>query len=168
MERIPAETWRDYAGHVRRYEWAASLTLLGERVNDIACGTGYASLLLRNADYHGYDKPGIPRSDLFPGEFTGWSIEDPAWMPRECDVTCCFETLEHVQDPAALAKVISATTRRAVFVSVPVIPTVHCNEFHRTDFTEAGIPPLFPEFTVAEDWAQSEENSHVWMLTRAS
>jgi SAM-dependent methyltransferase len=167
MERIPAETWRDYRGHVKRYLWAASLIAPHTRVNDIACGTGYASLLLPHADYRGYDKPGVPRSDLFPGLFAGCDIDDPAWVPRECDVTCCFETLEHAGDPAALAKAITATTRRAVFVSVPVIPTVHCNEFHRTDFTEADIPPLFPGFTVADSWAQPEETSHVWMFTRA-
>lgn len=165
MERIPAESWRDYPGHVQRYLWAACGIAPYTRVNDVACGTGYASLLLPHADYHGYDKPGVSRPDLFPGEFTGCDIDDPAWQPRECDVTCCFETLEHVRDPAALAKVISATTHR-VFVSVPVIPTVHCNEFHRTDFTEADIPPLFPGFAVAADWAQPEETSHVWMLAR--
>jgi hypothetical protein len=167
VERIPAESWRDHPGHVKRYLWAAFLTAPRERVNDIACGTGYGCLLLPHAGYHGYDKPGVPRGDLFGGPFTGCDIGDPAWMPRECDVTCCFETLEHVRDPAALAKVITATTRRAVFVSVPVIPTVHCNEFHRSDFTAADIPPLLGGFAVAEEWAQPEETSHVWMFTRA-
>jgi Methyltransferase domain len=167
VERIPAETWRDYAGHVRRYLWAASLISPRERVSDIACGTGYASLLLPHVtSYRGYDKPGVPREDLFPGKFTGCDLDDPAWMPEPCDVTCCFETLEHVKDPAALAEVITAATARAVFMSVPVVPTVHCNEFHRTDFTVTDIPALFPGLTVTQDWAQPEEMSHVWMLTR--
>jgi len=167
MERIPAETWQDYKGHVRRYQWAASLTGPGERVSDIACGVGYAGLLFPFASYRGYDKPGVPRADLFPGTFTGCDIDDPAWEPGPCDVTCCFETLEHAADPARLARVIGASTARAVFVSVPVIPTVHCNEFHRTDFTRDDIPPLFGGFTVAQEWPQPEENSHVWMLERA-
>jgi len=168
VERIPAETWQDYKGHVARYQWAASLTRPGEAVSDVACGVGYGAVFFTGAgSYRGYDKPGVPRPDLFPGTFTECDIDDAAWAPEPCDVTCCFETLEHVRDPAALARVIMAATRRAVFVSVPVIPTVHCNEFHRTDFTEVAIPPLFGGLTVAEYWHQAEETSGVWMLARA-
>lgn len=165
MERIPAEGWDEHQGHVARYAYAGSRTLPGEAVNDIACGSGYGSLAFSHAVYNGYDKPGVP-SPGFPGEFHAADLDDPQWAPDTADVTVCFETLEHVKDPARLAQVIAATTTRVVFVSVPVVPTKHMNPHHLHDFTEDDVPPMFPGFTVAHEWAQPEELSHVWMLTR--
>jgi hypothetical protein len=167
MERIPLEGWETYAGHLERYRWAAGKTRAGERVNDVACGIGYGSTFFSHAvTYRGYDKPGVawPR---FPGQFCGTDIDNPAWEPEQCDVTCCFETLEHVADPARTAKMLMETTARSVFVSVPVIPTTHCNEFHRTDFTREDVPRLFGGFVIEDEWPQPEETSHVWQFTRA-
>lgn len=159
-------TWPQYGGHLRRYLWAAFRTEPGERVNDVACGIGYGATFFPHASiYRGYDKPGVPHTG-FPGVFGEVDIDDPAWRPESCDVTCCFETLEHVKDPAGLAQVLMETSARAVFVSVPVIPTVHCNEFHRSDFTQEDVPPLFGEWVIADEWPQPEENSHVWMFAR--
>lgn len=166
MERIPAESWQQYGGHLRRYLWAAFRAEPGERVNDVACGIGYGATFFPHASiYRGYDKPGVPQPE-FPGLFHEADIGDPAWAPEPCDVTCCFETLEHVEDPARLAGVLADTTARAVFVSVPVIPTTHCNQYHRTDFTREDIPPLFSGWVIAEEWPQPDETSHVWMFTR--
>lgn len=165
MERIPAATWREHPGHVARYEYAAQHLLDGETVNDIACGIGYGTMLLPRARCRGYDRPGVP--DLaFPGAFHVADLDDPGWAPDPADVTVCFETLEHVKDPAHLARVITATTRRAIVVSVPVVPTRHENPHHLHDFTEADIPPLFDGFTVVDEWAQPDEVSHVWLLER--
>lgn len=139
----------------------------GERVNDVACGIGYGATFFPHASiYSGYDKPGVPCHGGFPGVFHETDINDPAWAPEPSDVTCCFETLEHVEDPGQLAKTLMGATERAIFVSVPVIPTVHCNEFHRTDFTREDIPSLFGGWVIAEDWPQPEETSHVWMFAR--
>lgn len=165
MERIPADSWHAHAGHVVRYQYAAAQVRDGETVNDIACGTGYGAVFLLRGPYRGYDRPGVP--DLsFPGSFHAADLDDPAWVPDAADVTVCFETLEHVQDPARLAAVIASATRRAVIVSVPVVPTKHLNPHHLHDFTTADIPPLFDGFEVADEWAQPEELSHVWLLER--
>lgn len=167
MERIPFEGWQSYAGHIKRYEWAAGLTRTGERVNDVACGIGYGSTFFPHASvYHGYDKQDVPCHGEFPGVFHEVDIDDPAWAPEPCDVTCCFETLEHVEDPARMAKVLMEATSRAIFVSVPVIPTMFCNSFHRSDFTRESIPPLFGGWVIAQEWPQPEETSHVWMFAR--
>ena len=172
LERIPVteeiervgDDWRTNAGHCRRYAYAASRTHPGERVNDIACGIGYGSTFFDlDVRYVGYDRPGIP---TFDGTFIGCDLNDPTWVPADCDVTVCFETLEHVEDPAALAWKIDATTSRAVFVSVPTEPTKDRNPFHLHDFTVDDIPALFPAFTVVDLWAQPEECSHVWHLER--
>jgi hypothetical protein len=167
VERIPLDGWETYEGHLARYRWAAGKTKAGERAGDVACGIGYGATFFPHAViYRGYDKPGVPWPH-FPGQFYGSDIDDPGWSPEPCDVTCCFETLEHVADPAHLARVLMETTARSVFVSVPVIPTVHCNEFHRTDFTRGDIPLLFSGFAIEDEWAQPEETSHVWQFTRA-
>lgn len=168
MERIPADTWQDHPGHVARYDWAASRIWPGETVNDIACGVGYGSGALYAAgasEYRGYDRPGVP--DMrFAGVFYAANLDDPQWLPRAADVTVCFETLEHVKDPANLARAIAYTTNRAILVSVPTVPTIHINTHHLHDFTREAIPPMFPDFAVVEEWPQPEELSHVWMLER--
>lgn len=165
MERIPADGWHQHTGHVARYQYAAKCVRDGETVNDIACGSGYGALFLLRGPYRGYDRPGIPDAS-FPGSFHAADLDDPAWRPGVADVTVCFETLEHVKDPAHLAAVIAETSRRAILVSVPVVPTRLENPHHLHDFTEADIPPLFPGFRVADEWAQPEELSHVWLLER--
>lgn len=165
MERIPADGWHQHAGHVARYQYAARHVRDGETVNDIACGTGYGSTFLLRGSYRGYDQPGVP-DPAFPGSFHTADLDDPAWRPDTADVTVCFETLEHVHNPARLAAVIAATSRRAIAVSVPVVPTTHLNPHHLHDFTEQDIPPLFPGFAVVDEWPQPEELSHVWLLER--
>jgi hypothetical protein len=168
VERIPLEGWEGYEGHLRRYRWAAGKTERGERVADVACGIGYGATFFPHASiYHGYDKKGVPCPGEFPGMFHEEDIDDPAWAPLPSDVTCCFETLEHVADPGHLAKVLMASAARAIFVSVPVIETTWCNPFHRTDFTRADIPPLFDPWVTGDEWAQPDEHSHVWMFCRA-
>lgn len=165
LERIPAGSWREHEGHLARYRYAADHVRPGERVNDIACGVGYGSTFLAHADYVGYDRAGVPDAEQFPVRFEAADLDDPLWVPASADVTTCFETLEHVKDPARLAAVIAAATRRAVVVSVPLYPASE-NPFHLTDFTTGMVPPMFPGFRVADEWAQPEERGHVWLLER--
>jgi hypothetical protein len=165
VERIPADSWHEHTGHVARYQYAAEHIRPGETVNDIACGTGYGAQLLRHAAYRGYDRAGVP-DPAMPGIFHTADLDDLNWAPQEADVTVCFETLEHVKDPARLAAVIAVASRRAVLVSVPVVPTTQENPYHLHDFTTADIPPLFRGFEVADEWPQPEELSHVWLLER--
>lgn len=165
-ERIAADAWEQHKGHVARYRYAARHVRDGETVNDIACGVGYGSLFLLRGPYRGYDRPGAPDS-RFPGSFHAADLNDRGWVPGMADVTVCFETLEHVKDPAHLAAVICDTTRRAIAVSVPVVPTKHVNPHHLHDFEREDIPPMFPGFGIADEWAQPEELAHVWLFERS-
>lgn len=167
MERIPANSWHEHPGHVARYQYAARHVLPGETVNDVACGSGYGALFLMKGRYRGYDRPGVP-DPQFPGSFHAADLDDPDWAPSRADVTVCFETMEHVKEPMRLAQVIAASTWRAIVVSVPVEPTKHLNPHHLHDFTREQIPPLFTGFEVADEWAQPEELSHVWLLHKAA
>lgn len=168
MERIPADDWRGHAGHVRRYEYAATIVRPGDTVNDVACGVGYgAALVPPGVTYYGYDAAGVP--DLrFPGVFHVADLNAAGWSPGEADVTLCFETLEHLHQPAHVAATLAATTRRALVVSVPTRPTMHANPYHLHDLTVDDIPPLFPGFHVVECWDQPDELSHVWHLARSA
>ncbi len=149
-----------------RYRYAAGRVRPGETINDIACGVGYGAVFLRAGPYRGYDRPGVPDAS-FRGRFYAADLNDTEWVPEEADVTVCFETLEHVQDPGRLARVICQTTRRAIAVSTPVVPTRHMNPYHLHDFTRADIPPLFDGFQVADEWPQPEELAHVWWFERS-
>ncbi len=164
-ERISADSWREHKGHVARYTYAARHVRAGETVNDIACGVGYAATLFLRGPYRGYDRHGAP-DPRFPGSFHTADLNDPVWEPAPADVTACFETLEHVRDPARLARVIARTTRRLIAVSVPVVPTKHINPYHLHDFTTGDIPPLFAGFDVVDEWPQPEELAHVWLFER--
>jgi hypothetical protein len=164
-ERISADAWEQHEGHVARYMWAAQHVQAGETVNDIACGVGYGSTFFLRGPYRGYDRPGAP-DPQFPGSFHAADLNDPGWEPAVADVTVCFETLEHVKDPARLAAVIARTTRRLIAVSVPVVPTKHINPYHLHDFTAEEIPPMFDGFEIVDEWPQPEELAHVWLLGR--
>jgi SAM-dependent methyltransferase len=166
-ERIPEETWRSERDHVARYEWAAGLIRHGEIVLDIACGIGYGAELLapRHCRYLGVDKPGAssPTFACF-GAFVEADIE--RWEPPgEFDVALCFETLEHVPSPDRLAAILG-DAGRLVLLSVPTVPTVGENPWHLHDFTVDDIPPLFPDWVVAERWEQPDARSHVWAFAR--
>lgn len=166
-ERIPESEWRAWTGHVRRYEWAASLIRPGERVLDAPCGIGYGSEILSrtNCQYIGVDKPGVP-SPTFR-EF-GWFIETDldSWEPTgHFEVAICFEGLEHVNFPDRLAGLLGQA-ERLILVSVPTVPTVGENPWHLHDFTVDEVPPLFPDWVPSECWEQPEERSHVWAFTK--
>jgi hypothetical protein len=173
LERIPADSWIQYQGHVDRYAYAAAHLRLGETVNDVACGVGYGREVLGGVvgRWRGYDRPGVgdPRF-LRPGDrYVGCDLDDPGWWPdSDADVTICHATLEHVADPWRLAKALAATSRRALVVSTVTRPTSQLNPWHLHDFTATQIPPMFPGFGVVEVWDQPDELCHVWLLERSA
>lgn len=164
-ERIPAEAWRSQTGHVERYQLAAGLLLTGEIVLDAACGVGYGATVLREAgwagEYHAADLPGV-HDLMFPG--TIHEVDLNTWQPDfEFDVALCFETLEHLADPAAWAAQANRA-KRLVLVSVPTVPTKHFNPWHLHDFTVDDIPALFPGRDCIDVIPQPAELSHIFVF----
>lgn len=165
IERIGAD-WASYDGHVARYRYAAAHVAPHETVKDVACGVGYGATLVRCRRYLGYDRPEVTAVIGHTGQWIGCDLDAPEWWPVETDVTICVETLEHLADPAHVARTLADSTRRMIVVSVPVVRTTHANPYHRHDFEAEQVPPLFKGFGIAAEWAQPEELAHVWRLER--
>lgn len=167
-ERIEAAWWRQERGHVERYELAASLLQHGEVVLDAACGIGYGAQVLLEAgcdvQLHAADRPGV-HDPQFPG--IAHAVDLDTWTPPfTFDVALCFETLEHLQDPARWAGIIAAASR-LVLVSVPTVPTVGINPWHLHDFTVDSLLELFPTMTARQVISQPHELSHIFVLDRS-
>ncbi len=131
------EAGRRSDAHVARYAYAAQFVRPGDTVLDAACGLGYGSAVLaRNsgaarvvgvdADAAGVEYAaacyGAEPSPPGVVEFRAGTLPDLSFLAdRSVDLVACFETLEHVPDPAALLKEFSRvlTPGGRVVVSVP-------------------------------------------------
>ena len=158
------------AGHVERYQLAAEYARPGNVVMDVACGVGYGAAFFPGTDYHGYDRPGVPDAERWsaPGgttTFHGCDLNDWHWHPaKDADVTCCFETLEHVEDPERVAARLGLWTGGRILVSIPVVPTADSNPFHLHDIDPASVPGMFRGWTVLDTIEQPHELARVWVL----
>jgi 2-polyprenyl-3-methyl-5-hydroxy-6-metoxy-1,4-benzoquinol methylase len=161
---------------VARYEFASAFAP-ERRALDIACGTGYGTKILRAAGAESvcgvdlasdavvyarthFAGPGI---QFEQAEICSYGEENTA------DLICCFETIEHIEDPAAALKnlrrllaptgvlVISSPNRP---VHAPRIRSMHDrppSEFHVSEFTPTELRSLLAEagFSVrAPTWGQ--------------
>jgi SAM-dependent methyltransferase len=93
------------AEHLARYRWA-SACVAGLRVLDAGCGVGYGSLLLRAAGATHVTGVDLSREavqaanaravagvEFVCGDISALPLEDAS-----CDVTVCFEAIEHVDN----------------------------------------------------------------------
>lgn len=133
--------------HLARYRFASQL-VNGKRVLDIACGVGYGSAIL--ADAGAEHVVGVDRADIaieraksmYSRPSIRYQVGDvyalePAWT-GSFDIVVCFETLEHLSDPArALDAFAGALALSGILViSVPNdLSTGAVNEFHLQHFT---------------------------------
>jgi SAM-dependent methyltransferase len=145
---VPEEAHaRIFWEHVARYRFAKDF-VRGKRVLDIACGEGYGAAALSRAGAS--STIGIDRSpevcdharrkyrlDARPGDAQAIPLPD-----RSIDVVVSFETIEHVDDPAAFldecARVL--VLEGILIVSTPNRPVYSGegtqNPFHRIEFDE--------------------------------
>jgi len=112
------EAGRRSDAHVARYAYAAPFVRAGDVVLDAACGMGYGAAVLArttpaslvigvDADGAavGYARANYGEDEAAPGvvEFRESTLPDLSFLAdRSVDLVACFETLEHVADPAAL------------------------------------------------------------------
>jgi 2-polyprenyl-3-methyl-5-hydroxy-6-metoxy-1,4-benzoquinol methylase len=168
IERIAVDDWRAQRGHVYRYELAAQYLLPGERVLDAASGIGYgAQVLTELVDIHytGLDKIEPAEEFKHLGHFHA-GVDLANFVPQfSWDVSISFETLEHVEDPASLARLLKQA-RRLVILSTPTRPTRHFNPYHLHDFTPDEVLGYFDDWELLHIEDQPEELSHIFVWGR--
>jgi 2-polyprenyl-3-methyl-5-hydroxy-6-metoxy-1,4-benzoquinol methylase len=139
LERIDPDTAssEELDVHLERYRFAAEHALIGERVLDAACGTGYGRALFEPwADWIGVDIAG--GHDIIQADLTLWQ----GWRDLWYDVFIGLETIEHLSSVENYVEMAKAASR-AIVLSTPMIPTVGSNEFHLRDFSPAEVVALF-------------------------
>jgi len=110
--------------HVARYEWAANIIKPNCRIIDFACGIGYGTKILADAEHTamGYDisqetiEYAADKYNHFHATFAVADANYPQKFP-DYDVAISFETIEHVQDPRNL--LLSLRCAPMLIASVP-------------------------------------------------
>lgn len=159
--------------HVARYEWAAARIGSPARIVDLACGIGYGSEILAEA---GHRVTGIDQSAEAIGygeHFYGHpSVRRIAARAEEvelesdgADVAVCFETIEHVAEPAVLLRELHRACR-TLYASVPnetVIPFGSGFAHHHRHYTRDEFASLLDDcgWSVREWWGQDGPESEV-------
>lgn len=157
--------------HQARYEWAASRLPAGARVVDLACGVGYGTQLLaqRGHEAHGLDKDrealAYAREHYaHPKAFYRVADAEKGWSIGSLDAAVCFETIEHVEDPAPMLKALGQSAP-LLLASVPnetVFPWKNY-AFHYRHYTKADFEQLLARsgWRVLEWWGQEGPESEV-------
>lgn len=153
--------------HVARYRWAARKLPARARVVDFACGCGYGTQILAEAQFGvtGYDNSeealAYAREHYPRGHY---KLADGRCPLRVFDAAVCFETIEHVDNPIELLQ--SLTGGYLLLASVPnqdLIPHDSSFAFHHRHYTRSEFEELLglAGWGVAEWWGQKDRESDV-------
>ena len=159
---VPAENYW-FQRHLAVYEWI-SARVIGRRVIDMACGEGYGSEVISrtaasvvgvdaNPDAHEHAALRYPRQNL---RFERGMVETYG-EPESCDAGVFLQTIEHVQEPAAVLERFRALLAPGgvAYVSTPNVLTLapagaeksgnpwHIREYRAREF-EALCRSVFP------------------------
>ena len=128
---VPAENYW-FQRHLAVYEWI-SARVIGRRVIDMACGEGYGSEVISrtaasvvgvdaNPDAHEHAALRYPRQNL---RFERGMVETYG-EPESCDAVVFLQTIEHVQEPAAVLERFRALLAPGgvAYVSTPNVLTL--------------------------------------------
>lgn len=161
--KVPDHLWAD---HVNRYTFASKY-VEGKRVLDIACGSGYGSLILQvqgkaekvigvdlspEAVIHARNEHKEASVDFFGG-----TIENIASLEAQFDVVVSFETIEHVTNcEGTLAEIhrvlrpggmlIISTPNRKLSSPGKSISDPPDNPFHLIEYTKDEFTSLLSDY----------------------
>lgn len=172
-ERIDALTPPELQlGHQARYHLASGWLQHGDRVIDAACGTGYGADIIQahdDIDYTGVERdlsvldPAITWTSMNGNRrFIEADLEIWQGPAEPFDVAVVLETLEHLDTYGALVE-WTHRARKFVILSVPIVPTIHGNPFHRRDFTRESVEALYADMSLVAYFEQPDEISGVWV-----
>jgi O-antigen biosynthesis protein len=159
-----------------RYDFASGFAP-GRRVLDIACGTGYGARMLRDAGAesvcgvdissdaiaYAHERFAVPGVRFAQGDICTYGEDDSV------ELISCFETIEHLPDPAAALRNLRRVLVRggALVISSPNRP-VHApttrsatdpppNPFHVCEFTPSELRAVLADSGFAAEvrtWGQ--------------
>lgn len=147
--------------HIYRY-WRASEFIRGERILDVGCGWGYGSaILLHRGQVSGVDQ----RRDCieyaharFPAiQFSVTNVDAWESLPAQFGAVVAIEVVEHLKRPQRFVEVLKQTAR-SVFLSTPIVPSKHVNQFHLHDFTEQQVLGWFRDWRLVYREIQESES----------
>lgn len=158
-------------GHLARYHLATGFLEPRDVVIDAACGIGYGADLLQNVQdvhYVGIDK------DLSGLSSIAWNGLDRIFLKEDLetwepgapfDVAVSFETIEHLNDWHTLVNWM-CLAKKWIVASVPVVPTVGINPYHKHDFSPGELPDFFDGWELFQVFQQPSEVSEVYVMQR--
>lgn len=141
--------------HIERYQFACK-ALSGMRVLDFGCGVGYGSEMLfragNNVTAVDISQTVLSMARSLRVQDPGLRFTEPGWDFDPFDACVAFEVIEHLDSPEEFVRTINA---RHLIASVPVLPTVGINPYHKTDFTVDSFRTLLEtRFDVRSWWVQ--------------
>lgn len=145
---------------LNRYEWATTF-VKNCNVANAACASNYGALILEGAGNRvtGFDIDPVAiataeRDGLVPAVLADITTLDLGGF----DALVSLETLEHLERPFEWLQGLSSSVAKLV-TSVPIVPTMHNNRFHRHDFTEATFLDGLQGagWKVRETWLQNDD-----------
>jgi len=159
--------------HTARYEWAANELPSGSRVIDLASGVGYGSYILAKAGHFPLAVDNSAEAIAFAGiHYKHQNIDRlvadarafSAPVGTKFDAAVCFETIEHLQDPAPL--LLSLRAAPLLLASVPnetAFPYHSGIAFHFRHYTRAEFESLLARtgWRVLEFLSQEGKESDV-------
>lgn len=153
--------------HQARYALASGFAGPGDVVLDAACGIGYGATFFDVARYVGVDyDPDI--DPQFGVEFIQADLTE--WTPDfEFDVAISFETVEHLPQYKHFLRQLGKA-KKWVIMSVPIIPTVGINPWHKHDFAPGQLAAIFlkgqRDWELFETFSQPSEVSEIYIFKR--
>lgn len=145
--------------HIQRYEFACN-AFVGMRVLDFGCGAGYGSYLLSSTNsVLGVDSS-VVALDLAKSRYC---MQPDLEFSNEVgnqffDGCTAFEVIEHLDNPEEFLRTVPA---RHLLTSVPVVPTVGRNPYHKQDFTIDSFTELMGRyFNIKWWWVQVRPFHH--------
>jgi ubiquinone/menaquinone biosynthesis C-methylase UbiE len=105
---------------VNPHRLAALKAHAGHRVLDVGCGNGaYVEALLPDRDTCGVDWTTFPSWSVRTDRFVLGLADRLPFQDKSFDTVSCFETLEHLEDPAVGLRELHRVARSTVILTVP-------------------------------------------------
>lgn len=154
--------------HLARYKWAARVLEPGDDVLDIGCGVGYGCKLLADAGFKAIGLDDSEDSIAYARQY--FSAEGISYLLRDVSTlkgirgkaAVCFETLEHMRDPAAMLRSLRC---KRLLVSVPneSVYKFQGQKFHFRHYRKAELEQLLKQcgWTVQAWYTQDDTGSDV-------